>query len=79
MIGGIKVFLPYSPVEASVCVSEAATEERKLVETVMEKEMEQISEATQVEDKEHSEEWLRRDLVMKMQKKSLQQSGQLVP
>jgi hypothetical protein len=25
MIGGIKVFLPYSPVEASVCVADAAT------------------------------------------------------
>jgi hypothetical protein len=28
MIGGIKVFLPYSPVEASVCVANAATTER---------------------------------------------------
>jgi hypothetical protein len=56
MIGGIKVFLPYSPVEASMCVVDAATTERQLVVTV--EEMEQILEATQVEEKEHSKEWL---------------------
>jgi hypothetical protein len=59
MIGGIKVFLPYSPVEASMCVVDAATEERQPAVTVMEKEMEQISEAAQAEEKEHSEEWLK--------------------
>jgi hypothetical protein len=59
MIGGIKVFLPYSPVEANMCVAEAAIEDRQLAETVMEKEMEQISEAAQREEKEHSKEWLK--------------------
>jgi hypothetical protein len=35
MIGGIKVFLPYSPDEASMCVSEVATtKDRQPAETV---------------------------------------------
>jgi hypothetical protein len=45
MIRGIKVFLPYSPVEASVCVANATIVEGQLVVTV--EEMEQISEDTQ--------------------------------
>jgi DNA-binding GntR family transcriptional regulator len=40
-------------------LSMAATEERQPAVTVMEKEMEQISEAAQAEEKEHSEEWLK--------------------
>ena len=55
MIGGINLFLPYRPVEANVCVVEVATEERQPEETVREKEVEQISEATQAKEKEHSE------------------------
>jgi hypothetical protein len=51
MIGGIKVFLPHSLVEASVCVSNAATTERQPAVTV--KEMEQMSEASQGEEEEH--------------------------
>jgi hypothetical protein len=42
MIGGIKVFLPYSPIEAKVCVVEAGTEDRQPAETVTEEGMEQI-------------------------------------
>jgi hypothetical protein len=42
MIGGIKVFLPYSPVEARVCVANAATTEGQPTVTV--KEMEKMSE-----------------------------------
>jgi hypothetical protein len=38
MIGGIKVFLPYSPIEASVCVSNATTVEGQPVLTVKEME-----------------------------------------
>jgi hypothetical protein len=56
MIGGIQIFLPLSPVEARVCVADAATGERQPVVTV--REMEQTSEAAQAEEDEHSKEWL---------------------
>jgi hypothetical protein len=58
MIGGIKVFLSYMPVEASVCAVEAAIEEKYPAKTITEKEMEQISEVSQAEEKDHLEEWL---------------------
>jgi hypothetical protein len=40
MIGGIRVFLPDSPIEARACVMDEKTEERQLAETIMEEEME---------------------------------------
>jgi hypothetical protein len=52
IIGGIEIFLPLSPVEARVCVADAATTERQPVVTVMMKE--KISEAAQAKEKEHS-------------------------
>jgi hypothetical protein len=52
MIGGIKVFLPYSPVEASVCVANATTTERQPAVTVMMKE--KMSEAAQGEEEENT-------------------------
>jgi hypothetical protein len=52
MIGGIKVFLPYSPVGASVCVTNAATVVGQPAMIV--KEMEQISEAAQGKEEEHT-------------------------
>jgi hypothetical protein len=59
MIGGIRVFLPHSPVEARECVADAATEERQPTETVMEEEMEQTLMFSQGEEEEHSTEWLK--------------------
>jgi hypothetical protein len=50
MIGGIKLFLPYSPVEASMCVANAAIVEGQPTVTV--KEMEQMSEVTQGKEEE---------------------------
>jgi hypothetical protein len=38
MIGGIRVFLLDSPVEARACVADAAAEERQPAETVVEEE-----------------------------------------
>jgi hypothetical protein len=58
IIGGIQIFLPGSPVEVRVCVVDIAAIERQPTETIMEKELEQIPEATQEEGKEHSEGWL---------------------
>jgi hypothetical protein len=70
MIGGIKLFMPYSPVEASVCVSNVATAEIQLVVTVMmkekmsgdtqeEEEMGQTSEPDPAEEEENSTEMLK--------------------
>jgi hypothetical protein len=56
MIGGIKVFLPYSPVEAIVCVANAAKTERQPAVTI--KEMEKMSEASQGKEEEHTVEML---------------------
>jgi hypothetical protein len=52
MIGGIKVFMPYSPVEANVCVANAARVEGQPTVTV--KEMEQMLEASQGKEEEHT-------------------------
>jgi hypothetical protein len=49
IIGGIQIFLPLSPVEARVCVADAATGERQPAVTVR-REMEQTSEAAQAEE-----------------------------
>jgi hypothetical protein len=58
IIGGIQIFLPGSSVEVSVCVADIATTERQPAETITEKELEQIPEASQEEGKDHSEGWL---------------------
>jgi hypothetical protein len=52
MIRGIKLFLPYSPVEASMCVSNATTMEGQPTVTV--KDMEKMSEDTQGKEEEHT-------------------------
>jgi hypothetical protein len=59
MIGGIRVFLLDSPIEARECVMDVATEERQPTETIMEEEMEQTLMFTQGEKEEHSKEWLK--------------------
>jgi hypothetical protein len=59
MIGGIRVFLPSSPVEARACVADATTEERQPTETVMEEEVEQTLMFSQGEKDERSTEWLK--------------------
>jgi hypothetical protein len=59
IIGGIKIFLPRSQVEASVQVS-GATGEIQPVEIVIEEEMDQILKSVQVEEEEeHSEKLLK--------------------
>ena len=56
MIGGIEIFLPLRSVEVRACITEGATVEGQLVETVMGEESEQMLEAAQEERKEHFEE-----------------------
>jgi len=56
IIGGIQIFLPLSPVEERVYVADATI--GKIQPTVIVREMEQTSKAAQVEEDEHSEEWL---------------------
>jgi hypothetical protein len=59
IIGGIKIFLPSSQTEASICVSDAA-EEGKPTETVIKEEMEQILKFSHVrEEEDNSEGWLK--------------------
>jgi hypothetical protein len=61
MIGGIKIFIPFTEEEAKVCVANdaAAVEEQSTV-TIREEELEQISEDAQEGDEEngHSKECL---------------------
>jgi hypothetical protein len=56
MIGGIKVFLPYIPIEASMCVSNATTTERQPTMTIMMKE--HMSEHAQGKEEEHIDKML---------------------
>jgi hypothetical protein len=62
MIGGIQIFLPYSPVEVNVCVADATiATEGQPTETVKEEEEEGEKTLMSIpaEEKEHSEEWLK--------------------
>jgi hypothetical protein len=60
MIGGIEIFLPLSPEEAEIYVTDATTTEEQSVVTIRKEELEQTLEAAQAdeEEDEHSEEWL---------------------
>jgi hypothetical protein len=59
IIGGIKIFLPNSQVEANAHDESAAEEERQPAETVKEEEMEQTLMSTPAEGEEHSAEFLK--------------------
>jgi hypothetical protein len=60
MIGGIQVFLPHSPVEASEGVANGATRGGQPTETVKEEEeMEQTLTFPQEAENEHSTKWLK--------------------
>jgi hypothetical protein len=54
MIGGIGIFLPLNPGEEKFCVVDDAAEERQPTETVREKELEQVLETAQAEEKKMS-------------------------
>jgi hypothetical protein len=60
MIGGIRVFLPDSPIKARACVADAATERGQPTNTVKEEEeVEQTLMFAQGEEEEHSTELLK--------------------
>jgi hypothetical protein len=54
MIGGIKVVLPYSPVESSVCVANVAIAEGQLTVSVIEEEEEKTLMFSPIEE-EHAD------------------------